>query len=75
MHPLTALSLNNLAFLYKTQGKYAEAERLLLRTLKILEQSVGGEHPNTKHVRKNYAGVLRELGREEEAAALEAEGE
>ena len=46
-HPDTALSLNNLAELYHTQGKYAEAEPLSKRALVIYEQALGPEHPDT----------------------------
>ncbi len=35
--PRLALTLNNLAFLYATQGKYAEAEPLYQRALAIFE--------------------------------------
>ncbi len=74
-YPNTAGSLNNLAVLYDAQGNYEQAEPLMKQALKILEQSIGTEHPNTKQGRKNYAGLLRKLGREEEAVVLEAEGQ
>ncbi len=37
-HPHTATSLNNLAGLYKDQGKYEQAEPLLSRALAIRER-------------------------------------
>ncbi len=40
-----AVSLNNLAALYETQGKYAEAEPLYERSLSILEETLRSEHP------------------------------
>jgi tetratricopeptide (TPR) repeat protein len=45
-HPDMATSLNNLAILYDDQGKYAEAEPLLLRSLAIMEKALGKDHPN-----------------------------
>ena len=36
-HPYAAASLNNLAGLYRTQGRYTEAEPLHQRVLEILE--------------------------------------
>jgi tetratricopeptide (TPR) repeat protein len=53
-HPSVATSLNNLAGLYRAQGKYSEAEPLYLRAIQILEKVLGSEHPNTVTVRQNY---------------------
>src|SRR5262249_18473979 len=66
-HPDTANSLNNLAALYYSQGRYAEAEPLYRRAL-------GPEHPHTVKVLENYAALLREMGREDEVDELEARG-
>ena len=41
-----ALNLNNLAELYRTQGKYADAEPLYQRALATQEKALGPEHPN-----------------------------
>ena len=38
--PLVATSLNNLAVLYRVQGRYAEAEPLYQRSLAIKELSL-----------------------------------
>ena len=38
MHPTTALVLQNLGGLYQVQGKYAEAEEALQRSLAIAEK-------------------------------------
>jgi tetratricopeptide (TPR) repeat protein len=43
-HPNVATSLNNLAALYKAQGRYAEAEPLYRRALEIWEKALGPEH-------------------------------
>jgi hypothetical protein len=36
-HPSVATGLNNLAELYRSQGRYSEAEPLYLRSLQIFE--------------------------------------
>jgi Tfp pilus assembly protein PilF len=54
----TAGSLNNLAGLYKSQGKYAEAEPLYVRALAILINVLGEKHPDTQTVLSNYAMFL-----------------
>jgi tetratricopeptide (TPR) repeat protein len=59
-HPQLANHLNNLAFLYESQGKYNEAEPLYLEALAIFEQSLGIDHPNTVTVRENYQLFLQQ---------------
>ena len=58
------MSLNNLAMLYKSEGKYSEAERLYRRALSIFERSLGPDHPHVEACRANLAGLLSEMGRE-----------
>jgi tetratricopeptide (TPR) repeat protein len=53
-HPHTAQSLNNLALLYHSQGKYEQAEPLYQRALAIDEKALGAEHPTTVTIRENY---------------------
>ena len=48
-----ASSLNNLAYLYVSQGRYEAAESLYSRALATLEKMLGADHPNTQTVRKN----------------------
>jgi len=62
-HPDTATSLNNLAELYHSQGKYEQAEPLYQRALAIREQALGPNHPNTNATRANYAGLLESMKR------------
>jgi tetratricopeptide (TPR) repeat protein len=52
-----ATSLNNLAALYRAQGKYAEAEPLYQRALKICEQALGPDHPHSVTCRNNLAAL------------------
>ncbi|NJN13071.1 MAG: tetratricopeptide repeat protein, partial [Richelia sp. RM1_1_1] len=52
-HPDTTQSLNNLAFLYHSQGRYDEAEPLYIQALEILERVLGANHPNTVTIWRN----------------------
>ncbi len=72
MRAVPAPSLNNLAALYQAQGNYAEAEPLYRRSLAIMEKALGPEHPNVATNLENYAALLRETGRADEAAEMEA---
>ena len=71
LHPDTATSLNNLAGLYRAQGKYKQAEPLLVRALAISEQQLGPQHPSTQIIRENYAAFLRVMGRDAESRTIE----
>ena len=63
-HPGVATSLNNLAGLYYYQGRYTEAEPLLLEALEMRKQLLGEEHPNTQTIQKNYRDFLQKVLRE-----------
>ena len=56
-HPDVANSLNNLAGLYKSQGRYTEAEPLYLQALAIAEQALGENHPTTVKIRENLESL------------------
>jgi tetratricopeptide (TPR) repeat protein len=71
-HPDTASSLNNLADLYYSEDNYIVAEPFYQRALAICETIHGPEHPDTTRCLSNYAVLLRETGRDVEAAELEA---
>ena len=70
--PHFATSLNNLAELYRAQGKYAAAEPLHKRALAIREKALGPEHPNVAQSLENYAGLLARTGRGNEAEGMKA---
>ena len=53
------------------QGQYEQAEPLFQRALAICEQQLGPQHPTTQAIRANYARLLRTMGRDAEAAALD----
>jgi tetratricopeptide (TPR) repeat protein len=57
-HPHVATSLNNLANLYRSQGRYADAEPLYLRALAILFHSLGTDHPNTQTIGQNFCRFI-----------------
>ena len=44
-HPRVAISLNNLATLYRLQGRYGEAESFYKLSLDIKERALGSNHP------------------------------
>ncbi len=67
----SATGLNNLANLYQAQGHYAEAEPLYQRALAIWEKTLGPDHPDVATSLENYAALLRETGRGEEAKEME----
>ena len=70
--PRVATGLNNLAGLYGTQGRYAEAEPLYKRALAIFEKALGPDHPNVAGSLENYAALLRKTIRKRKAKKLEA---
>ena len=69
-HPDGIASLNNLAFLHKAEGHYAEAEPLYNRALTIWEKAVGPGHPNMALGLENYAALLEETGRGDAAKLM-----
>ncbi len=70
-HLDTASAALILARLYRAQGKYEQAEPLYQRSLAICEQQLGPLHPHTQIFRRNYVALLRTMGRDAEAGALE----
>jgi hypothetical protein len=60
-HPHVANSLNNLAGLYYLQGRYSEAEPLLVRSLAIFEKALPANHPYLAMVRGNLQQVRSQL--------------
>ena len=56
--------------MYKDQGRYGEAEPILLETLEIRKRVLGEEHPSTLGSMNNLANLYRRQGRYDEAEAL-----
>ena len=69
-HPNVATSLNNLAGLYSSQGKYEEAEPLYQQALEMLQKLLGTEHPDIATSLNNLAGLYSSQGKYEEAEPL-----
>ncbi|MEH1823219.1 MAG: tetratricopeptide repeat protein, partial [Nostoc sp.] len=55
-----ATSLNNLAALYKSQGRYSDAEPLYSDALAMCDRTLGLNHPTTVMVRENLAILQRQ---------------
>jgi tetratricopeptide (TPR) repeat protein len=54
-----ALSLNNLAALYESQGRYTEAEPLYLEALDLHKRLLGDNHPHVATSLNNLADIVR----------------
>jgi tetratricopeptide (TPR) repeat protein len=54
-HPETLSTINNLAGLFRDQGKYAQAEPLLTKVLEVRRRVLGQEHPDTLLSMNNLA--------------------
>lgn len=68
---LTAQSMSNLALLYAAEGEVQLAEPLYRRSLAILEKTDRPSQGDLEQVLENYAALLRDAGRDEEAQELE----
>ncbi len=54
------------------QGHYAEAEPLFQRAPAIDEKALGPEHPDVATSLENYAALLRQTARADQAERMEA---
>ena len=64
--------LSNLGYLYfRGLKRYEEAESYFKRAMKIIDENLDTYYPGLEMMVKEYADLLRKLGREEEAANLE----
>ncbi|MGF1602811.1 MAG: CHAT domain-containing protein, partial [Thermosynechococcaceae cyanobacterium] len=69
-HPDVAVSLNNLAELYRTQGQYSKAEPLHQRALSIREKALGPDHPDVAQSLNNLASLYDSQGQYSKAEPL-----
>jgi tetratricopeptide (TPR) repeat protein/CHAT domain-containing protein len=69
-HPATAISLNNLAALYKALGAYDKALPLYLRALAIREKVLGPEHLDTATTLNNLGALYWAMGAYDKALPL-----
>ncbi|MFB8788233.1 MAG: tetratricopeptide repeat protein [Potamolinea sp.] len=65
-----ATSLNNLAGLYNSQGRYTEAEPLYLQALELTKRLLGEDHPDVASSLNNLAYLYKSQGRYTEAEPL-----
>jgi tetratricopeptide (TPR) repeat protein len=70
-HPDTVATLSGLASVYRAQGKFDEAVEMYQRALSICSSQLTAEHVGAIAVRKGFAELLRQMGRDEEAKKLE----
>ena len=61
-HKSTIISLNNLALLYRFQGKYELGEEMLQECLQLLEATLGKTHPDTLTTMNNLASSYTDRG-------------
>jgi esterase/lipase superfamily enzyme len=66
--------LNNLAELYRSQGRYSEAEGLFERALSIREKALGPNHPHVGISLNNLARLYQSMDRYAEAEPLYRRG-
>jgi CHAT domain-containing protein len=69
-HPNVATSLNNLAELYRQQGRDEDAEPLYKRSLAIREEALGPDHPDVATSLNNLAVLYAAQGRYADAEPL-----
>ncbi|KKD39519.1 MAG: tetratricopeptide repeat protein [Limnoraphis robusta] len=65
-----AESLNNLASLYKSQGKYEQAKPLYLLALEMRQQLSGKQHPDVATSLNNLASLYKSQGKYKQAEPL-----
>ena len=69
-HPRTAVCLDNLALLYHAQGRFTEAESLVVEASRIFRAALGSSHPDVATSLHILAVLYRTLGRLDEAEPL-----
>ena len=69
-NPRLATSLNNLAALYDTVGRYTDAEPLYRQALDLMEKTLGPRDPNVATALNNLAELYRAQGLYQQAEAL-----
>jgi tetratricopeptide (TPR) repeat protein len=71
-HPQVATVLNQLGWTYHAQKLYPVAESFYQRALAILERALRPDHSSLIEVLENYAALLRQTNRKEQAGRTEA---
>lgn len=71
-HPACFESIHELAVLYKVQGDYDDAERLLLEAVEGRFLKLGEKNPHTVESIKNLVELYEACGKPEESAKWRA---
>ena len=69
-HPEMAKGLTSLSLIYEGKGEYEKALPLVKQALKVREGAYGSDHPNIIPTLDQYANLLKQMNRTEEAEAL-----
>ncbi|KAL9118732.1 MAG: hypothetical protein Q9187_004722 [Circinaria calcarea] len=69
-HPVTRVSMNNLALAYQSQGRWDEAEKLQVQVLEMKTRLLGAEHADTLGIMNNLASTYQYQKRWKEAEEL-----
>jgi tetratricopeptide (TPR) repeat protein len=72
-YPMILASKNNLAEIYRKQGRWKEAEELEIEVLETSKRVLGHEHPSTIVSMANLASAFWNQGRWKEAERLETQ--
>lgn len=66
-HPETLVYMNNLAYLYSTEGRFDDAEKLHLTTYELRKEVYGEDHQDTLTSMNNLGHVYQRQGKFEKA--------
>jgi tetratricopeptide (TPR) repeat protein len=69
-HPNYGISLNNLAQLYETMGRYEQAEALIQESIRIAKESIGRNHRSYSTYVSNLGKLYYTMGRYVQAEPL-----
>ncbi len=72
-HPDTLLSIGNLEHTYNNQGRYEEAEELLVQVMNIRIRVLGKVHPHTLSGMSNLGVSYHNQGRWDEAETIQSQ--
>src|SRR5579885_3322443 len=71
-HPRATITSFNIGQLHREWGAYEQAKEAIQHALTTHEQALGTEHHQVANILEEYARLLRDLGRNEEAEQVEA---
>ena len=74
-HPDLASSLANLALVMAEKGNAEAADSLYLEALAVFDKTDSQDHRELRVIRNSYARFLRDQGRNDEAAIIDAQNE